>query len=92
MLEREIEQQSKFIFINNFLERLLEDSKRDDATVLILQLHPAATEQDIYNYFKTGNCGQISDIRIIKDARSGKSKGIAYVEFYLQESILKVFH
>ncbi|MFO0131903.1 MAG: hypothetical protein ACK52J_05490 [bacterium] len=25
----------------------------------------------------------MSDIRIIKDARSGKSKGIAYVEFYL---------
>jgi RNA-binding protein 39 len=85
MLEREIEQQSNFLTI----ERLLEDSKRDDATVLILQLPPAADENDIYQYFKNGNCGKVSDIRIIKDARSGKSKGIAYVEFYLQDSILK---
>jgi len=79
MLEREIEEQ----------KRLLEDSKRDDATVLVLQLPVTADENSIYQYFKSGNCGKINDIRIIKDARSQKSKGIAYVEFYLQESILK---
>jgi len=69
---------------------LLEDSKRDDATVLVLQLPVTADENSIYQYFKSGNCGKINDIRIIRDARSQKSKGIAYVEFYLQESILKV--
>jgi RNA-binding protein 39 len=50
-----------------------------------------ADENSIYQYFKSGNCGKINDIRIIKDARSQKSKGIAYVEFYLQESILKAY-
>ena len=29
------------------------------------------------------------DIRIIRDARNGRSKGIAYVEFYDQDSVLK---
>jgi RNA-binding protein 39 len=33
--------------------------------------------------------GKIRDIRIIKDARSGKSKGVAYVEFYTSDSVQK---
>jgi len=33
--------------------------------------------------------GKVRDIRIIRDARNGRSKGIAYVEFYDQDSVLK---
>ena len=48
----------------------MEDSKRDDATILVLQLPVTADENSIYQYFKNGNCGKINDIRIIRDARS----------------------
>jgi len=41
-----------------------------------------AKEKDIWNFFFRANCGKIRDIRIIRDARSGRSKGVAYVEFY----------
>ena len=40
-------------------------------------------------FFYENDCGKIRDIRIIKDGRSGKSKGVAYVEFYTSESIQK---
>ena len=33
--------------------------------------------------------GKIRDIRIIRDKKTGKSKGIAYVEFYEQDAALK---
>ena len=71
------------------LERLAEEAKRDDLTILILQLSLKTDERDIYtflqkviwmhywivNYLMQGDCGSIRDIRIIKDPRSGKSKG-----------------
>jgi RNA-binding protein 23/39 len=41
-----------------------------------------AKEKDIWNFFFRANSGKIRDIRIIRDARSGRSKGVAYVEFY----------
>jgi len=70
-------------------KRLAEEAKRDDLTILILQLSLKTTEYDIYSFFQSGNCGSIRDIRIIKDPRTGKSKGVAYVEFYTQESVVK---
>jgi RNA-binding protein 39 len=47
-----------------------------------------ANEKDIYNFFVKAGVGKVRDIRLIKDSRSGKSKGIAYVEFYTPESVL----
>ena len=32
--------------------------------------------------------GKVRDVRIIRDQRSGRSKGVAYVEFYAPESVL----
>jgi len=52
------------------------------------RLHLRADEQEIYKFFKTNECGKVRDIKIIKDARSGKSKGLAYVEFFTPESVL----
>jgi RNA recognition motif-containing protein len=57
---------------------------------LLLQLPLKASEKDIYEFFAKGNVGKIRDIRIIKDPRTNRSKGIAYVEFYYQESVFKV--
>jgi RNA-binding protein 39 len=33
--------------------------------------------------------GKISDIKIVRDSKTGKSKGIAFVEFFQSESIEK---
>merc|ERR1712151_1186526 len=51
-------------------------------------LHHKADERDVYEFFST-NAGKVRDVQIIRDARTGRSKGLAYIEFYLQESTLK---
>jgi RNA-binding protein 39 len=32
--------------------------------------------------------GKVRDVRIVRDPRSGRSKGVAYVEFYTSDSVL----
>eukprot|EP01054_Gregarina_sp_Poly1_P002660 Gregarina_sp_Poly_1__2659@NODE_1726_length_3453_cov_243_116952_g1090_i1_p1_GENE_NODE_1726_length_3453_cov_243_116952_g1090_i1NODE_1726_length_3453_cov_243_116952_g1090_i1_p1_ORF_typecomplete_len639_score108_25RRM_1/PF00076_22/9_5e14RRM_1/PF00076_22/1_7e21RRM_1/PF00076_22/0_0042RRM_5/PF13893_6/0_0034RRM_5/PF13893_6/1_4e09RRM_5/PF13893_6/2_8e03RRM_5/PF13893_6/0_76RRM_7/PF16367_5/0_2RRM_7/PF16367_5/6_4e06Limkainb1/PF11608_8/12Limkainb1/PF11608_8/5_6e05Limkainb1/PF11608_8/12RRM_8/PF11835_8/1_6e03RRM len=66
----------------------IEDARRDDLTVLVVNLSLKATEKDIWQFF-TKHAGKVRDIQLIKDARSGKSKGIGYVEFHDAESVLK---
>ncbi|KAH8739963.1 splicing factor [Cryptosporidium ryanae] len=76
---------------NNIINKVkmdLEYSNRDDLTVLILNLHLNAQEYDVYEFF-TSFAGSVRDIRIIRDNRSGRSKGVCYVEFYNIESVLK---
>lgn len=70
-------------------QRLAEESKRDDLTCLLLNLPLNAKEFDIYQFLNKEKSGKVRDIRIIRDARNGRSKGIAYVEFYDQDSVLK---
>jgi len=57
------------------LEQQKEASEREDCTILVNRLHLRADEQEIYKFFKANECGKVRDIKIIKDARSGKSKG-----------------
>ena len=33
---------------------------------------------------------KVRDVQLIRDPQSGRSKGIAYIEFYLPESVFKV--
>ncbi|KAH7648375.1 splicing factor [Cryptosporidium bovis] len=76
---------------NNIIDKVrkdLEYSNRDDLTVLVLNLHLNAREYDVYDFF-TSYAGSVRDIRIIRDNRSGRSKGVCYVEFYNIESVLK---
>lgn len=68
--------------------RQVEDATRGDRTVMIVCLHHKADERDVYEFFST-NCGKVRDVQLIRDARTGRSKGLAYIEFYLQESTLK---
>ena len=58
-------------------------------TIIVYCLPLKAKEKDIWNFFCKAVCGKIRDIRIIRDVRSGRSKGIAYVEFYNAESVQK---
>eukprot|EP00933_Yihiella_yeosuensis_P020989 TRINITY_DN16722_c0_g2_i1.p1 TRINITY_DN16722_c0_g2~~TRINITY_DN16722_c0_g2_i1.p1 ORF type:complete len:434 (-),score=124.09 TRINITY_DN16722_c0_g2_i1:115-1416(-) len=68
--------------------RQVEDATRGDRTVMIVCLHHKADERDVYEFFST-NAGKVRDVQIIRDARTGRSKGLAYIEFYLQEATLK---
>ncbi|KAH8582358.1 splicing factor [Cryptosporidium sp. chipmunk genotype I] len=66
----------------------LEYSSRDELTVLVLNLNLDAREFEVYEFFTT-YAGNVRDIRIIRDYRTGRSKGVCYVEFYSVESVLK---
>lgn len=66
----------------------IEEARRDDLTVLVLNLSLKADERHIYEFFSQ-NAGKIRDIQQIRDQRSGVSKGVAYVEFYTQEAVIK---
>lgn len=66
----------------------LDDARRDDLTVLVVNLSLKAQEKDIWQFF-TKHAGKVRTIKLIKDSRSGKSKGIGYVEFQDAESVLK---
>ena len=57
--------------------------------MLVYCLPLRAKEDDIWGFFKKYECGKVRDIRIIKDPRSLRSKGVAYVEFYMSESVQK---
>lgn len=62
--------------LNFHLERQAEEAQRDDCTVLVNRLPLQANERDIYNFFsKEKGVGKIRDVRLIRDQRSGKSKG-----------------
>jgi len=62
-----------------------EEARREDNTVTVASMSLKATEKDIYSFFN--QCGKIRDIRIIRDPKSSKSKGIAYVEFYYPDAV-----
>ncbi|EZG66808.1 putative splicing factor [Gregarina niphandrodes] len=65
----------------------LEDARRDDMTVLVINLPLRATEQDIIDFF-SHNAGKVRAIKLVTDSR-GKSKGIGYVEFEDSTAVLR---
>lgn len=60
---------------------------RSDLTVLVQRIHPRADDFEIFEFFS--QAGTVRDIRLIRDQRSGKSKGVGYVEFGDAESVMK---
>lgn len=48
-------------------------------------IHIKAVEKDLYMFFK--EVGAVRDIQIIRDQRTNKSKGVAYIEFYKEDSV-----
>ena len=69
-------------------KRQAEEAQREDCTVQCIRVHLNANERDIYEFFVKANVGKVRDVRVIKDTKTGKSKGVAYVEFYTPESVL----
>ena len=54
---------------------------------LVQRIHPRADDFEIFEFFS--QAGKVRDIRLIRDQRSGKSKGVGYVEFGDAESVMK---
>ena len=65
--------------------------ERDRRTVMCMQLSAKASPHDLEEFFQ--KVGQVCDVKMISDRNSRRSKGIAYVEFYDESSVLPVsFH
>ena len=60
---------------------------RDDLTVLVQRIHPRADDFEIFEFFS--QAGKVRDIRLIRDSRSNKSKGVGYVEFFDMASVMQ---
>ena len=43
--------------------------------MLVSRVHLQVDEKEIYMFFTQAGVGKIRDVRLIRDARSGKSKG-----------------
>merc|ERR1712151_182828 len=65
-------------------KKLQEEAVRMDRTVMVCGLNIKADERDIFE-FMTPKAGQIRDVQIIRDARTGRSKGVSFVEFASHE-------
>lgn len=63
------------------------ERNRDDYTVFVSQIHPKVDERDLFEFFS--HVGRVEDIRLIRDQRTHKSKGLCYVEFWERESVPK---
>ena len=52
--------------------------KKDELTLMVRSLHPRTGEFDIFELFSSK--GKVLDVKLVKDERSGKCIGVAYVE------------
>ena len=58
---------------------------KDEATLMLRQLHPRTGEFDIFELFS--KAGKVNDVRVITDERSGKCVGVGYVEMASAASV-----
>ena len=59
-------------------------SSRDARTIFVNQLAQVINEDDLYEYFSL--IGTIEKVNVVRDHRSGNSKGFAYIEFHEEEN------
>ena len=68
-----------------FICRELTAEERDARTVFCMQLSARIKARELEEFFSV--VGKVTDVRIITDAKTRRSKGIAYVEFEDVESV-----
>lgn len=66
-------------------EKELKELERATRTVFAYNLNIKAEERDLYEFFS--KAGTVTDIRLIMDRNTRKSKGLAYIEFAKQEEV-----
>ncbi|MES1923621.1 RNA-binding protein 39, partial [Bonamia ostreae] len=59
---------------------------RDECTIFSCHIHPAVDDKDIFEFFS--QCGPVRDILLMRDNKSGTSKGYGYIEFHDKESVV----
>eukprot|EP00434_Breviolum_minutum_P012120 symbB.v1.2.010686.t1/scaffold685.1/size172784/4 len=69
-------------------QKMADDARRMDRTVMVVGLSTRADERDVFEFF-SGRAGVVKDVQIIRDARTGKSKGVCFVEFSTAEGMVK---
>ena len=69
----------------NIFFRELTVEERDARTVFCMQLSARIKARELEEFFSV--VGKVTDVRIITDAKTRRSKGIAYVEFEDVESV-----
>jgi len=66
-------------------ERHEKERERDQRTIFAAQIHPKNEEREIFEFFS--EVGKVCDIQLIRDTRTLKSKGLAYIEFEDRRSV-----
>jgi len=64
-----------------------EEDDQDSRTIFVWQLSKKIRHSDLKEFFS--RAGALKDVRLIKDQRTNRPKGIAYVEFCKVESVTK---
>ena len=60
-------------------ERELKELEKDTRTIFAYNLNLKADERDLFDFFS--KAGKVTDVKIIMDRNTRKSKGFAYIEF-----------
>ena len=66
----------------------LSEAQRDRRTVFVQQLSVRCTDHDLTNFFNSNAC-PVRHARLVLDKYTRKSKGVAYVEFFEEETVRK---
>lgn len=64
----------------------LSEAQRDRRTVFVQQLSVRCTDRDLSEFFTSNSCS-VRHARIVLDKYTRKSKGVAYVEFFEEETV-----
>ena len=64
----------------------LSEAQRDRRTVFVQQLSVRCTDRDLSEFFTSNSC-PVRHARIVLDKYTRKSKGVAYVEFFEEETV-----
>lgn len=64
----------------------LSEAQRDRRTVFVQQLSVRCTDHTLLEFFTSNSC-PVRNARIVMDKYTRKSKGVAYVEFYEEDTV-----
>ena len=65
---------------------ILSEAQRDRRTVFVQQLAVRCTDADLTEFFNQNNC-PVRQSKLVMDKYTRRSKGVAYVEFFEEESV-----
>ncbi|RKP27490.1 hypothetical protein SYNPS1DRAFT_26851 [Syncephalis pseudoplumigaleata] len=65
----------------------LDDSDRDQRAVFVMQLSARLKNSELHDFFT--QAGRVREAKIVTDKNTGRSKGVAYVEFYEMSSVAR---